>query len=167
MSQTKLRAGVIGATGMVGQRFVTLLADHPYFTISALAASASSAGKPYEKSMEGRWKLQDPMPECVKGMIVKDASDIAGMRELADFVFCAVDMPKEQIRALEEAYAKAEIPVVSNNSACRGLPDVPMLVPEVNASHTEVIASQRKRLGTQKGFIAVKPNCSIQSTFRR
>lgn len=163
MSQTKLRAGIIGATGMVGQRFVTLLADHPYFEISALAASASSAGKPYERSMEGRWKLQEPMPECVKGMVVKDASDVQGMKELVDFVFCAVDMPKEQIRALEEAYAKAEIPVVSNNSACRGLPDVPMLVPEINAHHTGVIASQRKRLGTQKGFIAVKPNCSIQS----
>lgn len=163
MSQKKLRAGVIGATGMVGQRFLTLLADHPYFEISALAASASSAGKPYGQAVEGRWKLQDPMPECVRGMTVRDASDIEGMKPLVDFVFCAVDMPKEQILALEESYAKAEIPVVSNNSAYRGTPDVPMLIPEINAAHTAVIAAQRKRLGTQKGFIAVKPNCSIQS----
>lgn len=163
MSHKKLRVGVVGATGMVGQRFLTLLADHPYFEIAALAASASSAGKPYEQAVEGRWKLKEPMPECVRSMIVRDAADIEGMKPLVNFVFCAVDMPKEQILALEEAYAKAEIPVVSNNSAYRGTPDVPMLIPEINASHTEVIAAQRARLGTKYGFISVKPNCSIQS----
>lgn len=159
----KLRAGIVGATGMVGQRFITLIADHPYFEISALAASASSAGKPYAKAVEGRWKLQEAMPDCVRDMVVLDAADIDAIRPLVDFVFCAVDMPKEQIRALEEAYAKAEIPVVSNNSAHRHTPDVPMLIPEINADHTDVISFQKKRLGTQKGFIAVKPNCSIQS----
>ena len=163
MNQTKLRAGVVGATGMVGQRFLTLLANHPYFTVTALAASASSAGKPYEKAVEGRWKLAEPMPDCVKGMVVRDASDVEGIKPLVDFVFCAVDMPKAQVRELEESYAKAEIPVVSNNSACRGLSDVPMLIPEINSAHTAVIATQRKRLGTTRGFIAVKPNCSIQS----
>ncbi len=159
----KLRAGIIGATGMVGQRFITLIADHPYFEISALAASASSAGKPYEKAVEGRWKLKQTMPDCVKGMTVLDASEIEQIKPLVDFVFCAVDLPKEQTRELEERYAKAEIPVVSNNSANRHTPDVPMLIPEINSDHTAVIAAQKKRLGTQKGFIAVKPNCSIQS----
>ncbi len=159
----KLRAGIVGATGMVGQRFITLIANHPYFELSALAASASSAGKPYEKAVEGRWKLQEEMPDCVRGMTVLDASDLEAIKPLVDFVFCAVDMSKEQTRALEEAYAKAEIPVVSNNSAHRSTPDVPMLIPEINADHTGVIPYQKKRLGTEKGFIAVKPNCSIQS----
>ena len=161
--QKKLRAGIIGATGMVGQRFVTLIADHPYFEISALAASASSAGKPYEEAVGNRWKLAEPMPELVKNMPVLDASDIGAMKEKVDFVFCAVNMPKEEIKALEESYAKAEIPVVSNNSANRQTPDVPMIIPEINASHLDVIPFQKARLGTKKGFIAVKPNCSIQS----
>ena len=161
--QKKLRAGIIGATGMVGQRFITLIADHPYFEISALAASASSAGKSYEEAVGNRWKLEQPMPELVKKMPVLDASDIQAVGEKVDFVFCAVNMPKEEIKALEEAYAKAEIPVVSNNSANRGVPDVPMIIPEINASHLDVIPFQKARLGTKKGFIAVKPNCSIQS----
>ena len=161
--QKKLRAGIVGATGMVGQRFVTLIADHPYFEISALAASASSAGKPYEEAVNGRWKLNVPMPECVKGMTVMDASDIEAVKKQVDFVFCAVNLPKAETKALEEAYAKAEIPVVSNNSANRGVADVPMLIPEINDAHTDVIPFQKKRLGTEKGFIAVKPNCSIQS----
>ena len=159
----KLRAGIIGATGMVGQRFITLLEDHPYFDISYLAASASSAGKTYAKAVEGRWKLSVPCPESVLGMPVYDGADIESAKKNCDFVFCAVDMPKDQIRALEEAYARAEIPVVSNNSANRFTPDVPMFIPEINSAHAGIIASQKKRLGTQKGFIAVKPNCSIQS----
>ncbi len=163
MSQNKLRAGIVGATGMVGQRFITLLADHPYFEITALAASPRSAGKTYTEALGGRWKLADPMPEAVKDMVVIDASKIDVMKELVDFVFCAVDMKKDEIKALEEAYAKAEIPVVSNNSANRWTPDVPMVIPEINDEHLAVIEYQRKRLGTKKGFIAVKPNCSIQS----
>ena len=159
----KLRAGIVGATGMVGQRFITLLQDHPYFEITALAASPRSAGKTYEEALGGRWKLQTPMPESVKDMVVIDAAKIDVMKELVDFVFCAVDMKKDEIKALEEAYAKAEIPVVSNNSANRWTPDVPMVIPEINDAHLEVIESQRKRLGTKRGFIAVKPNCSIQS----
>ncbi len=162
MSQ-KLRAGIVGATGMVGQRFITLLQDHPYFEITALAASPRSAGKTYEEALGGRWKLQTPMPESVKNMVVIDASKLDVMGELCDFVFCAVDMKKDEIKALEEAYAKAEIPVVSNNSANRWTPDVPMVIPEINDAHLEVIESQKKRLGTKRGFIAVKPNCSIQS----
>ncbi len=159
----KLRAGIVGATGMVGQRFITLLENHPYFEITALAASPRSAGKTYEEALGGRWKLQTPMPESVKNMIVIDASKLDVMAELVDFVFCAVDMKKDEIKALEEAYAKAEIPVVSNNSANRWTPDVPMVIPEINDAHLEVIEAQRKRLGTKRGFIAVKPNCSIQS----
>lgn len=159
----KLKAGIIGATGMVGQRFIALVADHPYFEITALAASASSAGKPYKEAVAGRWKMKTPVPECVAGMQVLDAADIEAVKAKVDFVFCAVNMPKAEIKALEEAYAKAEIPVVSNNSANRGTPDVPMLIPEINASHTSVIPAQRARLGTKRGFIAVKPNCSIQS----
>ena len=162
MSQ-KLRAGIVGATGMVGQRFITLLENHPYFEISALAASPRSAGKTYEEALGGRWKLEAKMPESVKEMVVIDASKIDEMADKVDFVFCAVDMKKDEIRALEEAYAKAEIPVVSNNSANRWTPDVPMVIPEINDSHIEIIAAQRKRLGTEYGFIAVKPNCSIQS----
>lgn len=162
MSQ-KLRAGIVGATGMVGQRFITLLENHPYFEISALAASPRSAGKTYEEALGGRWKLEAKLPESVKDMVVIDAAKIDEMAKKVDFVFCAVDMKKDEIRALEEAYAKAEIPVVSNNSANRWTPDVPMVIPEINDSHIEIIESQRKRIGTKYGFIAVKPNCSIQS----
>ena len=160
----KLRAGIIGATGMVGQRFITLLADHPMFEITVLAASARSAGKTYEEALGGRWKLDIPMPEKVAKMTVLDATgDIDKVCEMCDFTFCAVDMKKDEIRALEEAYAKKETPVVSNNSAHRWTEDVPMVVPEINPEHLEVIEAQRKRLGTKNGFIAVKPNCSIQS----
>ncbi len=159
----KKRVGVVGATGMVGQRFLTLLDNHPYFEVTALAASPRSAGKTYEEALGGRWKLKTPMPEYAKGMTVIDAARIDVMAELCDFVFCAVDMKKDEIKALEEKYAKAEIPVVSNNSANRWTEDVPMVIPEINYEHLEVIEAQRKRLGTKKGFIAVKPNCSIQS----
>ncbi len=159
----KLKVGIVGATGMVGQRFITLLHDHPYFEISALAASARSAGKTYTEAVDGRWKMSVPMPEGVKDMVIIDAARIDVMAELVDFVFCAVDMKKDEIKALEEAYAKAEIPVVSNNSANRWTPDVPMVIPEINDAHLAVIEAQRKRLGTKRGFIAVKPNCSIQS----
>lgn len=159
----KLKVGVIGATGMVGQRFLTLLENHPYFEVSVLAASARSAGKTYEEAVGDRWKLSAPMPEAVRKMIVKDASHIEEVACECSFVFCAVDMKKDEIRALEEAYAKAEIPVVSNNSANRWTPDVPMVIPEINDAHLAVIPFQRKRLGTKRGFIAVKPNCSIQS----
>ena len=159
----KLKVGVVGATGMVGQRFLTLLEDHPYFEVSALAASARSAGRTYEEAVGGRWKMATPMPEKYKNMVIIDASEVEIMAGLCSFVFCAVDMPKDEIRALEEKYAKAEIPVVSNNSAHRWTPDVPMIIPEINPEHAEVIAAQRKRLGTVKGFVAVKPNCSIQS----
>ena len=159
----KLKVGIVGATGMVGQRFITLLHDHPYFEISALAASARSAGKTYTEAVDGRWKMSVPMPDCVKDMVIIDASRIDVMAELVDFVFCAVDMKKDEIKALEEAYAKAEIPVVSNNSANRWTPDVPMVIPEINDAHLAVIETQKKRLGTKRGFIAVKPNCSIQS----
>ena len=159
----KMKVGVIGATGMVGQRFLTLLENHPYFEVSVLAASARSAGKTYEEAVGARWKMTTPMPEQYKNMPVLDAANIDEVGKLCSFVFCAVDMKKEEIRALEEAYAKAEIPVVSNNSANRWTPDVPMVIPEINDTHLEVIAAQRKRLGTKRGFIAVKPNCSIQS----
>lgn len=159
----KRTVGVIGATGMVGQRFLTLLENHPYFEVTALAASARSAGKTYREAVGERWKMRTPMPEAFADMTVLDAADIAEMKKRCNFVFCAVDMKKEDIRALEEAYARAEIPVVSNNSAHRWTPDVPMVIPEINADHLAVIAAQRKRLGTTRGFIAVKPNCSIQS----
>ena len=159
----KMKVGVVGATGMVGQRFLTLLEDHPYFEVVALAASARSAGKSYEEAVGARWKMKTPMPEKYKKMVVMDAADVDAMGALCSFVFCAVDMKKDEIRALEEKYAKAEIPVVSNNSAHRWTPDVPMVIPEINDEHLEVIAAQRKRLGTKRGFIAVKPNCSIQS----
>ena len=159
----KLRAGVIGATGMVGQRFLTLLDNHPYFEVTALAASSRSAGKTYEEALGGRWKLTTPMPTWAASMTVIDASHIDEMAKLVDFVFCAVDMKKQEILELEEAYAKAEIPVISNNSANRWTPDVPMVIPEINPQHLEVINAQRARLGTKRGFIAVKPNCSIQS----
>ena len=159
----KMRCGIIGATGMVGQRFITLLADHPYFQITALAASPRTAGLPYKEAVDGRWKMACPIPDGIGDMIIHDASHIDEMKALCDFVFCAVDLKKEETKALEEAYAKAEIPVISNNSANRWTSDVPMVIPEINDSHLAVIESQRERLGTRRGFIAVKPNCSIQS----
>ncbi len=159
----KLKAGIIGATGMVGQRFVTLLAEHPWFQISSLAASERSAGKPYAEAVGGRWAMTSPIPASVAKMTVKNAVHLDEVADEADFVFCAVDMPKEETRALEEGYAKTETPVVSNNSAHRWTPDVPMLLPEVNAEHLAVLGPQMKRLGTKRGFITVKPNCSIQS----
>ncbi len=157
------KVGIIGCTGMVGQRFATLLADHPWFEVSVLAASPRSAGKTYKEAIGSRWAMTVPMPEKLENMMVYDAANVEEVAGKADFVFCAVDMPKDQIRALEEAYATAECPVVSNNSAHRGTADVPMIIPELNDSHMEVIASQRKRLGTKRGFIAVKSNCSLQS----
>jgi aspartate-semialdehyde dehydrogenase len=159
----KINAGIIGATGMVGQQFIKLLDGHPYFNISVLAASPRSAGKKYAETAGGRWKMQTPIPEKVKEMTVFDASDVEKVAGMCDFVFCAVEMPKEETRKLEEAYAKSETPVVSNNSACRGVPDVPMLIPEINAAHTQVIEAQKKRLGTNRGFITVKSNCSLPS----
>ena len=162
-NQDKLSVGIIGATGMVGQRFITLLENHPYFEITALMASKRSAGKTYREALSGRWKLHNPCPEWVLDMEVLDAEGVSDVAPLVDFVFCAVNMPKADVLRLEELYAKAEIPVVSNNSANRWTPDVPMVIPEINPEHLEVIASQRARLGTKRGFIAVKPNCSIQS----
>ena len=160
----KYKVGIIGATGMVGQRFITLLADHPWYDITVLAASPRSAGKKYEEALGGRWVMKTDMPESVKDMVVYDAtSDIQKIADEVDFVFCAVDMKKDEIKALEEAYAKAECPVVSNNSANRFTDDVPMIIPEINNAHLEVIESQKKRLGTKRGFIAVKSNCSLQS----
>jgi aspartate-semialdehyde dehydrogenase len=160
----KYKVGVIGATGMVGQRFVSLLENHPWFDLTAVAASARSAGKTYEEAVAGRWFMATPVPEAAKNLIVKTAeTDISEIAGQVDFVFSAVDMKKEEIKALEEAYAKAECPVISNNSAHRWTPDVPMVVPEINPEHIKVIDSQRKRLGTARGFIAVKSNCSIQS----
>ena len=153
----------VGATGMVGQRFITLLENHPWFKLTALAASARSAGKTYEDAVGNRWLMKTPMPEAVKKMVVLDASKVEEVAAQVDFVFCAVNMKKDEIKALEEAYAKAECPVVSNNSAHRMTPDVPMVVPEINADHLEIIPAQRKRLGTKRGFIAVKSNCSLQS----
>ena len=158
----KYRVGIIGATGMVGQRFLTLLDQHPWFEVAALAASARSAGKPYREAVEGRWAFDWDIPAYAADMPVLDASNVAAVTEGVDFVFCAVDMPKDQIRALEEAVARTETPVVSNNSAHRWTPDVPVMVPEVNAEHIAVIEAQRRRLGTKTGFIAAKPNCSIQ-----
>ncbi len=159
----KFNVGIIGCTGMVGQRFATLLANHPWFTVTALAASPRSAGKTYEEAVDGRWAMTAPMPENLKSMTVLNAADVEQVASKVDFVFCAVDMKKDEIRALEDAYAKAECPVVSNNSAHRGTPDVPMIIPELNADHIEVIPYQRKRLGTKRGFVAVKSNCSLQS----
>ncbi|MBR6094229.1 MAG: aspartate-semialdehyde dehydrogenase [Lachnospiraceae bacterium] len=159
----KLKVGILGGTGMVGQRFISLLENHPWFEVVTIAASPRSAGKTYEEAVGGRWKMTTPMPEAVKNIIVKDVNDIDAVAAEVDFVFSAVDMTKDEIRAIEEKYAKAEIPVVSNNSAHRWTPDVPMMVPEINPQHAEVIEAQKKRLGTKRGFIAVKPNCSIQS----
>ena len=159
----KIRAGIIGATGMVGQRFITLIENHPYFELTALVASPSSAGKTYGEAVKGRWMMSTPISEKVANMVVLNSEDIESVKPHVDFVFCAVNMSKDATKALEEAYAKAEIPVISNNSAHRGTADVPMLIPEINYAHTEVIEAQKKRLGTKKGFISVKPNCSIQS----
>jgi aspartate-semialdehyde dehydrogenase len=161
--EKKLRVGVVGATGMVGQRFVSLLANHPWFELAAVAASPASAGKPYRDAIAGRWALQTPVPTNAEAMIVADAAHVDAFAAQVDFVVCAVDMPKAETAKLEEAYARAETPVISNNSAHRWTPDVPMLLPEVNAHHAAIIDSQRKRLGTKRGFIAVKPNCSLQS----
>ncbi|MUT68846.1 aspartate-semialdehyde dehydrogenase [Paenibacillus sp. NEAU-GSW1] len=162
MSQ-KLKVGIVGGTGMVGQRFLQLLDGHPWFNVTAIAASASSAGKTYEESVKGRWKLATPIPEAAKTIVVQDASKVEEVAADVDFIFCAVDMGKKEIQALEDAYAKTGTPVISNNSAHRWTADVPMVIPEINPGHLDVIAAQRKRLGTTTGFIAVKPNCSIQS----
>jgi len=159
----RLKVGILGGTGMVGQRFISLLENHPWFEVTVIAASPRSAGKTYEEAIGDRWKMLTPMPEAVKKIIVKDVSDVEDVVKDIDFVFSAVDMTKDEIRAIEEKYAKAETPVVSNNSAHRWTPDVPMIVPEINAGHTDVIEFQKKRLGTKRGFVAVKPNCSIQA----
>lgn len=158
------RVGIIGATGMVGQRFASLLENHPWFTVTALAASSRSAGKTYQEAVGSRWAKATPIPAAMKDMIILDAQkDVDKVTALVDFVFCAVDMKKDEIRALEEMYAKAECPVMSNNSAHRSTSDVPMIIPEINADHAKIIPAQRKRLGTKKGFISVKSNCSLQS----
>ena len=160
----KYAVGVVGATGMVGQRFVTLLENHPWFQLTVVAASARSAGKSYEQAVGARWAMTTPMPEEAKALVVRDAqAEKEAIAAEVDFIFCAVDMKKEDIRALEEAYAKLECPVISNNSAHRWTPDVPMVIPEVNPEHLEVIPAQQARLGTKRGFVAVKSNCSIQS----
>ncbi|MDE5582356.1 MAG: aspartate-semialdehyde dehydrogenase [Ruminococcus sp.] len=160
----KYNVGIIGATGMVGQRFATLLENHPWFNVKILAASPRSAGKTYAEAVGDRWKMSVPMPESMKDMILLDATaDVEKIAGMVDFCFCAVDMKKDEIKALEETYAKAECPIVSNNSAHRFTPDVPMVVPEINPEHIEIIKAQRERLGTKRGFIAVKSNCSIQS----
>ena len=161
--EKKLRVGILGATGMVGQRFIALLENHPWFEVVTVAASPRSAGKTYLEAVGGRWKMDTPMPEAVKDLVVLNVNEVEKVASTVDFVFSAVDMTKEEIKAIEEAYAKTETPVVSNNSAHRWTPDVPMVVPEINADHFDVIKDQKKRLGTEKGFIAVKPNCSIQS----
>ena len=163
MSQKKLRVGVLGATGMVGQRFLALLENHPWYEVTLVAASANSAGQKYADAVKGRWALKSGVPAAPAGLTVRNASDVKAIAGEVDFVFCAVDMSKEETAKLEEDYARAETPVVSNNSAHRGTPDVPMMVPEINADHAQVIELQRKRLGTKRGFIAVKPNCSVQS----
>ncbi len=159
----KLRVGILGGTGMVGQRFISLLENHPWFEVKVIAASPRSAGKTYKEAVGDRWKMSTPMPEAVKDIVVENVNDVEKVASAVDFVFSAVDMTKDEIRAIEEEYAKTETPVVSNNSAHRWTPDVPMIVPEINPEHIAVIDDQRKRLGTKRGFIAVKPNCSIQS----
>ena len=161
--EKKFKVGVLGATGMVGQRFIALLEDHPWFEVVTLAASERSAGRTYEEAVGMKWKMETPMPERVKKIIVHNVTEVEEVAATVDFVFSAVDMTKEEIRAIEDAYAKTETPVVSNNSAHRWTPDVPMVIPEINPEHFEIIAEQKKRLGTKKGFVAVKPNCSIQS----
>ncbi len=161
--EKKLKVGILGATGMVGQRFISLLENHPWYQVVTVAASSRSAGKTYEAAVGDNWKMDTPMPEAVKDLIVMDVSNVKAVAETVDFVFSAVNMSKDEIKAIEEEYAKAEVPVVSNNSAHRWTPDVPMVIPEINPEHFKVINFQRKRLGTTRGFIAVKPNCSIQS----
>lgn len=161
--ENKLRVGILGATGMVGQRFIALLENHPWFEVVTVAASPRSAGKTYEEAVGGRWKMDTPMPEAVKNLVVMNVNDVEHVASTVDFVFSAVDMTKDEIKKIEEEYAKTETPVVSNNSAHRWTPDVPMVVPEINPEHFEVIEHQKKRLGTTHGFVAVKPNCSIQS----
>ena len=161
--EKKLRVGILGATGMVGQRFISLLEDHPWFEVVTVAASPRSAGKTYEEAVGDRWKMKKPMPEGVKKLIIHNVNEVEEVASTVDFVFSAVDMTKEEIRLIEDAYAKTETPVVSNNSAHRWTPDVPMVVPEINPEHMKVIEFQKKRLGTTRGFVAVKPNCSIQS----
>ncbi len=159
----KLKVGILGGTGMVGQRFVSLLENHPWFEVTTIAASPRSAGKTYEEAVKDRWKMDTPMPEGVKKLVVMNVNEVETVSSQVDFVFSAVDMTKDEIKRIEEEYAKTETPVVSNNSAHRWTPDVPMVVPEINPEHMNVIEFQRKRLGTKKGFVAVKPNCSIQS----
>jgi len=159
----KLKVGILGGTGMVGQRFIALLENHPWFEVTTIAASPRSAGKTYEEAVGGRWKMDTPMPEHVRGIRVMNVNEVEAVAGQVDFVFSAVDMSKEEIKKIEEDYAKTETPVVSNNSAHRWTPDVPMMVPEINPEHAQVIDAQRRRLGTRRGFIAVKPNCSIQS----
>lgn len=159
----KLRVGILGGTGMVGQRFISLLENHPWFEVVVIAASPRSAGQTYEKAVEGRWKMTTPIPESVKNIVVCDVNEVEKVASQVDFVFSAVDMTKEEIKKIEEEYAKTETPVVSNNSAHRWTKDVPMVVPEINPQHFEIIEAQKKRLGTTRGFVAVKPNCSIQS----
>ncbi len=159
----KLKVAVLGATGMVGQRFITILDNHPWFEVAVVAASPRSAGQTYEESVGDRWKMEVPMPEAVKKLVIKDVTNVEEVVKDVDFVLSAVNMSKDEIKAIEEEYAKTETPVVSNNSAHRWTPDVPMIIPEINPHHADVIEFQRKRLGTTKGFIAVKPNCSIQS----
>ena len=156
------KVGIIGATGMVGQRFALILKDHPWFTVTTLAASSRSAGKTYKEAVEKRWAMSEPIPENLADLVIKDAQDVEDVVKDVDFVFCAVDMKKDEIKALEERYAKAECPVMSNNSANRHTKDVPMIIPEINADHAKIIPAQRERLGTKKGFIAVKSNCSLQ-----
>ena len=159
----KLRAAILGGTGMVGQRFITLLADHPWFEVTTIAASPRSAGRTYAECVEGRWKMDTPVPEAVRDIVVRNVQDVEAVAADVDLCFSAVDMSKDEIRAIEEAYARTETPVVSNNSAHRWTPDVPMIIPEINPEHAQVIDYQRRRLGTTRGFVAVKPNCSIQS----
>ncbi len=159
----KLKVGILGGTGMVGQRFISLLEDHPWFEVTTIAASPRSAGKTYEEAVGGRWKMDTPMPEKVKNIVVMNVNEVEQVAAQVDFVFSAVDMTKDEIKKIEEEYAKTETPVVSNNSAHRWTEDVPMVIPEVNDAHLDVISFQKKRLGTTRGFIAVKPNCSIQS----
>ena len=159
----KLKVGILGGTGRVGQRFISLLENHPWFEVVTIAASPRSAGKRYEDAVGDRWKMDTPMPEAVKDIVVMNVNEVEKVAAGVDFVFSAVDMTKDEIRAIEEAYAKTETPVVSNNSAHRWTPDVPMIIPEINSDHTQIIEKQKERLGTKRGFIAVKPNCSIQS----
>ena len=162
----KLKVGILGGTGMVGQRFISLLENHPWFEVTTIAASPRSEGKTYEEAVGDRWKMDTPMPESVRKILVMNVNEVEKVASEVDFVFSAVDMTKEEIKAIEEAYAKTETPVVSNNSAHRWTKDVPMIIPELNPEHAEVIKFQRERLGTKRGFIAVKPNCSIKMSLK-